>query len=145
MSEDIEHTFHFEMGSELMTRHITAIKWIGVSFILITTISIPTLLSISGATHATLPLDYQVKVNHSNNQTNCNYVKRYDLGDGVNLTVCTLNGHIIFDIRYVLNQSTSRIPLTLAQLQTIKQVQTRVVTGVNQTQTYWTTLKRRDQ
>ncbi len=89
------------MGSENVRRRITAIKWIGISFIIAITLTIPVLL---GAL-AFITRERMIAYDTSNNATVCRYSRRYDLGERVYLTLCKLDGYVILDIRRFINNT----------------------------------------
>ncbi len=141
--EEIEETDQMmEQGIDNARRYITVGKWIGAAVIIMVTLSIPGIILSSLAVSQVLPLDYEVKVNNEN-RTACVFVKRYDLRDGVHLTVCNIEGDIILDIRRFVNEKASirGIPLNLKQWLTLKQIASTVDTAINESRTYWKELK----
>jgi hypothetical protein len=115
-----ETTYSFDPGTENVKRHLTAIKWIGISFIIVITITVPVLSGILTMGRGEQRLDYAV--HELNNATACNYSKIHDLGERVYLTVCSINGHIVLDIRRFVNNSATitGIPLNWEQWTTLK-------------------------
>ena len=130
--------------TEDIQRHITVLKWTGVTLIMLATILTPVIVYTGSMVQSKPPLDYEVKVTDSNNETACIYVKRYNLSDHVYLTVCNLNGEILIDIRQFFNQTASLrgIPLNLHQWYSLKQMSQMVDSAVHEARTYWRVLKK---
>ena len=130
--------------TEDIQRHITVLKWTGVTLIMLATILTPVIVFTGSMVQFKPPMDYEVKVTDSNNETACIYVKRYNLGDHVYLTVCNLNGEILIDIRQFFNQSASirGIPLNLKQWNSLKQMSQMIDSAVSEARTYWSVLKK---
>lgn len=110
------------LGMENVKRHIAAIKWIGVSFILAITLATPILMlaGILTMDRGEQHLDYDI--NQMKNSTSCNYSNTYDIGERVYLTVCSLNGEVLMDIRRFVNYTATiaGIPLNLDQWTSLK-------------------------
>ena len=72
------------------------------------------------------PLDYEVKVEA--NQTDCSYLKQFDLQGNVMLSVCHRDGELSIDIRLFLNKTATirGIPLSLIQWNVLQRVSSSV-------------------
>ncbi|MES9903035.1 MAG: hypothetical protein ABW168_10165 [Sedimenticola sp.] len=123
-------------------RYLAVAKWIGAAMLTILVLSMPGIVISLSATSQRPTLDYEVKIDDAN-RTACVFVKRYDLREGVYLTVCNMNGHIILDIRRFFNETASirGIPLNLNQWLTLKQMTGTIDTAINEARTYWKELK----
>ncbi len=77
--------------------YVVVDKWIALSALIVVIISTPSMIISSLAAVRSRAIDYEVK--YSNNGTAYVFVKRYDLREGVFLTVCNLGGEVILDIR----------------------------------------------
>ncbi len=114
---NVETARMLRMRSEIAKRRVAAVKWIGVSCILVITIAIPTTIWIRrlSTDRGDRLIDYVTE--YDTNATACDYSERYYIGETTYLTVCELNGYVILDIRKFINDSASiaGIPLSVNQ------------------------------
>ncbi len=138
--EEVGQMLEQGIGMDTAKRYIAIAKWIGASVIIVVALSGIILSSLAAAREH--PMDYEVKIDDEN-RTACVFVKRYDLRDGIYLTVCNLGGEVIIDIRRFLNGTATirGIPLNLKQWLTLKQITSTVDTAINEARTYWKELK----
>ncbi len=111
------------MRSEIAKRRVAAVKWIGVSCMLVITIAIPTVIWIRRFDICGRGIDYVTVYDSNATAAACDYSERYDLGETMYLTLCDLKGYVILDIRKFINNSAtiSGVPLNWDQWISLKQ------------------------
>ena len=131
MSSPNDQTYSFDQ--EELRCHIKAVKWIGVTGMIIVLLSTPLFVLASMNWSNYHPVDYEVKVNV--NETACSYLKQFDLKDRVMLSVCNRDGEIIFDIRLFIKQTATirGIPLNLRQWNALQRVSPSVNRAIEET------------
>lgn len=122
-----------------MKRHIRAIKWIAMTFMVAVGVSIPGIVLVSVSSHSQTLVDQAEKLNH----TACLYAKQYHLNENVYITVCNMNGDVLLDIRQFLNNTATikGIQLNLRQWLTLKQMSRPIDVAIMEARTYWKHLK----
>jgi len=123
-----------------LRKHIRIVTWTGFLFLLIACTFVFVVVVISQAGVKRLPIDYEVKIDYSDdsNQSSCIYFEKYTHLEN-EFTVCQANGPLYVGIN--VNGSTTR--LDLHQWLTHKRLAARIDSSINKAKIYWESYKGR--
>lgn len=125
--------------------HTTIVKWIGVMMLLTVSVTVPIIVIIArgypSTCHTSEP---DVTESRTVNMSTCSYVKQFHLSHQTYATVCSINGHIIVDLRHFVNHTATvkGIGLDIMQWMTLKQHISTVDSSIREARTYWKNIKR---
>ena len=122
MSNPNNTSYYFDMDQS----HIKIVKWQGIIGIILITLCAPVYILASIDWLNNDPMDYEVKVQA--NQTECSYLKQFDLKANVILSVCHRDEEVSVDIHIFLNKTATirGIPLNLIQWNLLQRVSSSV-------------------
>ena len=116
--------------------HMKFIKLVGSAFLAsVVLVAVISIVIFSPSKKTTINVGEQLNITGKE----CHFVKRYSLGNRLNLTVCNDKENIYLDARA---SDTVSLRLSLLQWQRIKQIAPLIDKAIHEARTYWMRLKR---
>ena len=135
-NEQMIQEHYVDESRSCLKQHLNLVKCFGVICIVSVTVLTVVIASTTNIKRETL---LKQPVTTTPISTNiCNFVKQFDLLDGLNMTVCNIEGTVILDLRQ--NKSCD-ISMELRQWLRVKQIIPLIDTAIEEARRYWMNLQ----